>query len=133
MKTLTLLSFLSLLCWVAQPSIAAETIDVSIVQLIANPQQFDGKIVRIIGFARLEFEGDSIYLHREDYEHGITKNGLWMDVPNDMRKRDTEFDQKYILIEGRFNAKFTGHMGMWSGSIEKISRFEVWDHKPDRK
>jgi hypothetical protein len=41
-------------------------VDVSVVQLIANPQLFDGKKVRFVGFLRREFEGDAFYLHRVD-------------------------------------------------------------------
>lgn len=39
--------------------------DVSLVQLIANPGDFHGGLVRVIGFCRLEFEGNALYLHRE--------------------------------------------------------------------
>jgi hypothetical protein len=41
---------------------------------------FDGKLVRVIGFLRLEFEGNVLYLHREDYIHSILGNGVWVDV-----------------------------------------------------
>jgi len=106
--------------------VAAEPLDVSLVQLIASPKGYNGKIVRLIGFVRLEFEGDAIYLHQEDYKHSISKNGLWIDVTEDMEKRKTALDQKYVLIEGTFDAKMTGHFGMWSGSIQKITRCQVW-------
>jgi hypothetical protein len=115
-----------LLCWFAQPLVAAEPLDVSLVQLIANPKDYDGKVVRVIGFMRLEFEGNGIYLHQDDYKHSIYKNGLWIDASVDMQKRKAEVDQKYVLVEGTFNAKITGHMGLWSGSIQKITRCQVW-------
>jgi hypothetical protein len=41
-----------------------------------------------------------------------------------------ELDRKYALIEGIFNAKDHGHFGLWSGSIEKVTRAIVW---PPRK
>ena len=41
--------------------------DVSMVQLIATPEKFDGKFVRVHGFLNLGFEGDSLYLHRETF------------------------------------------------------------------
>jgi hypothetical protein len=126
MKIRTAFILLLLLCWFVQPVIAAEPLDVSLIQLIASPKDYDGKVVRVIGFVRLEFEGNAIYLHQDDYKHGITKNGLWIDVTDDMRKKQAEIDQKYVLIEGTFIAKFTGHMGLWNGSIQKISRCEIW-------
>jgi hypothetical protein len=38
----------------------------------------------------------------------------------------------YVLLEGIFNSKDRGHMGMWSGSLTKIQRAEVWDDKSKR-
>jgi hypothetical protein len=133
MKNRTAFLLLSLLCWFAQPLLAAEPLDVSLVQLIANPKNFHSKVVRVMGFVRLEFEGNAIYLHQDDYKHGIGKNGLWIDVTDDIRKKKADFDQKYVLLEGTFSAKETGHMGLWSGSIQKISRFQVWSEKDGRK
>jgi len=97
--------------------------DVSIVQLIANPNEYHGKFVRVIGFASVEFEGNAVYLHRDDYEYDITKNGLWIDV--DFRKQK-KFDQRYVLIEGTFNAERKGHHRLFSGAILDIKRIEVW-------
>lgn len=105
---------------------AEQPVTVSLVQLIANPEDYDSKFVRVIGFVRLEFEGDAIYLHRDDYMHGLTQNGLWIDVTDDIRSRRAEFDEKYVLIEGTFNAKEKGHLGLWSGTIEKASRWDIW-------
>jgi hypothetical protein len=59
--------------------------------------------------------------------------GLWIDVTDDIRKKKAEFDQKYVLVEATFNAEETGHMGLWSGSIQKISRFQIWSEKGGRK
>lgn len=126
MKTRTALLLLLLSCWFVQSLVAAEPIGVSLIQLIANPKDYDGKVVRVIGFVRLEFEGNSIYLHQDDYKHGITKNGLWIDVTDDIHKKQKDYDQKYVLLEGTFNAKETGHMGLWSGGIQKITRCQVW-------
>jgi len=99
---------------------AAEPTDVSMLQLIVQPEKYHGKFIRVQGFLRLEFEGKALYLHREDYANGLTKNGLWVDMlesPEHMK-----LNMRYVLIEGVFNARDHGHLGLWSGSIEKISR-----------
>lgn len=131
--SLVLFILLALLVGVVHASQGAEPVAVSLVQLIASPKDYDGKFVRVIGFVRLEFEGSAIYLHQEDYLHGLTRNGLWIDVTDDIRKRRAEFDLKYVLVEGTFNAKETGHMGLWSGSIQKITRFQAWSDKGGRR
>jgi len=97
--------------------------DVSIVQLLATPEKFDGKLVRVIGFLCLAFEGDAVYLHREDFDHSLTQNALWVDVPE---KRDESLSRKYVLLEGTFDASDHGHMGLFGGAIHKITRMSAW-------
>lgn len=129
MKTYTAILILSLLYWSSNPLFATTPIDVSLIQLIANPADYDGKVVRVIGFLRLEFEGNAVYLHQDDYTNSISKNGLWIEITNDMRKKKADFDQKYVMLEGTFNAEMKGHLGLWSGSIQDISRVLVWEKK----
>jgi hypothetical protein len=96
------------------------------VQLIANPQKFDGKLIRVIGFLRLEFEGNVLYLHREDYEYAISGDGIWVHVTPEIVKQSKTLNLKYVLLEGVFSSSDRGHMDMWSGSIKKIRRAELW-------
>jgi hypothetical protein len=97
---------------------------VSIVELIANPRPYDGKRVRVTGWVHLEFEGDGIYLHRDDEVWGLTKNGLWVSFAPGTSGRACRGG--YALVEGTFDAGSHGHLGMWSGSIENIDRCIPW-------
>jgi hypothetical protein len=108
-------------------STADDYLPVSLMQLIASPERYDGKVVRIIGFVHLEFEGNAIYLHREDYEHGITANGLWLDRPKCLtRVGGKPFTSGYALVEGVFKAQERGHMELFSGTISYIVRCQRW-------
>lgn len=99
--------------------------DVSIIQLIANPQAWDGKKVRVEGFLRIEFEGDAVYLHREDFDFNIMRNALSIDLPKDMtEKQRRAVDLKYILCEGTFVAGNHGHMGLFSGELTQVQRIQ---------
>jgi hypothetical protein len=55
---------------------------VSAMQLIANSEEFGGKFVSVIGFLSLSWEGDLLYSHKEDYDHVIQANALWLDRTN---------------------------------------------------
>jgi hypothetical protein len=120
-----LLIFLSAILLVV-PMHAQEPTDVTLVRLIADPDKFDGKLIRVIGFLRIEFEGDVLYLHREDYENAILGNGIWVDVTPGMGRQKPLLNMNYVLLEGVFASKDHGHMGMWSGAIKSIRRAEVW-------
>jgi hypothetical protein len=108
------------------PIQAQQPTDVTLIQLIANPEKFDGKLIRVIGFLRLEFEGDVLYLHREDYENAILGDGFWVDVTPTVTKQSATLNMHYVLLEGIFSSSDRGHMGMWSGTIKQIRRAELW-------
>jgi hypothetical protein len=126
LRSCVLILFALVLAGSTPPPSQTEVANVSLIQLIANPSAYDGKTVQIIGYLRLEFEGNAIYLHEEDYKHAINKNGIWVKVSSEMINKKQELDQHYVILEGKFNAKMSGHMDLWSGSIENISRAQVW-------
>ena len=100
----------------------------SLVQLIANPDKYDGHEVRVVGYVRLEFEGNAIYLHREDYEKGLTANALWLDTRScNSRASGKPFTKGYAVVEGTFSSTNHGHMGMFSGAIVRITRCDHYN------
>jgi len=101
---------------------------VSIIQLIANPAQYHGKKVIVSGFLNIEFEGTAIYLHRDDCTFSQYSNGLWCSINE---AKYGKFNRRYVIMEGVFNRDMRGHMGLWSGSIEKIDR--VWEPHVSRQ
>ena len=96
---------------------------VSLASLLVRPEDYDGKRVQVMGFAHFEFESNGLYLHRDDAEHGIDLNGLWMDPP--YSPGDSLRDH-YVMVEGTFDAQNKGHLGMWSGAIVKVTRAVRW-------
>lgn len=136
MKTSLLYFFAVLFAFVAPVRAAAEPLEVSMIQLIATPDKFHGKFVRVIGYLHLEFEGNGLYLHSEDHLASVSKNGLWFDGTLETRKKPKDFTDQYVLVEGTFDAKSHGHMGMWSGTISNVTRVMPWrriDKKPAPK
>jgi hypothetical protein len=115
------------------PVKADRPVGVSMVQLIANPKKFDGKFVRVIGFLRLEFEGNELYLHREDYENAITGNGISVDTNSEIMKQSETLNMRYVQLEGTFRAGELGELVDGIGTITKISRAEVWQPMPHSK
>ncbi|MBW3655001.1 MAG: hypothetical protein KY444_02775 [Gemmatimonadetes bacterium] len=96
--------------------------DVSIIQLVARPEQFHGRRVRVTGYLWLEFEGNGIYLSESDRTHGVYRNGLWVSFAPGVLDGRQEYSGRYVLVEGTFNAEDRGHMGLWSGAIQQITR-----------
>jgi len=48
----------------------------SIISIIANPERYDGKNVRVHGYLHLEFEDFALYLSKDDADYLRTENSL---------------------------------------------------------
>ena len=104
---------------------------VSLMQLIVNPEMYHGKLVRVIGVSRIEFEGDGIWFTKEHYKHNVYMNALWIESDYNAlgvtRQQLEQFNGQYVLAEGVFNKDNHGHLGMYSGAFEKVTRFQLWE------
>jgi hypothetical protein len=109
-----------------------EPIEVSMVALIANPSAYNNKFVRTRGFLCLEFEGNALYLHEEDYRYGMRKNAVQLFLSKSQREQFKKLSLKHVLIEGTAGAnELQIQQGMYSGSIGNIKRLEAWGPRPD--
>lgn len=97
----------------------------SLIALIASPDRYDGKIVRVIGFPNIEFEGDALYLHKEDYNKSLTKNAVAVSISDKGRLR--RFNQKYVIIEGVFEKIDEVKMAcVWSSYLTNVRSIRSW-------
>ncbi|MCP9768481.1 hypothetical protein EGI22_11205 [Lacihabitans sp. LS3-19] len=104
-----------------------EDYNISLVRLIATPERYHGKKIQIVGYLNLEFEGDAIYLHKEDYEHSLNKNSFSVSFSNKLDRQNINYHNKsYVLIEGTFRMDRRGHMGLKGGEIYDITRIIKW-------
>lgn len=100
---------------------------VSLMALIVTPERFDNRKVRVIGAMRLAFEGDALYLHREDMELHIPTNAVWLSFGPDGPTADQRaLSGGYVGVEGVFSSRFKGHWGRYAGSIKEVARIEKW-------
>jgi len=105
---------------------AAKRHDVSLVHLSANPTEYHGELVRVIGFCRLEFEGNALYPHREDFERGIAKNAVCLSVGWPVPEPRRQLSDGCVLVEGTFDGEARGHRRAFSGELRNISRMGRW-------
>ena len=95
--------------------------------MIATPAKFDHKKIRIDGYLHLEFEGNAIYLHEDDFRAQISENSIWINTPNDMTAdQRNALNNHYVLCTATFTSQRRGHMGMFGGELSDIVRLELW-------
>lgn len=93
---------------------------VSLINLIASPEKFDGKRVSVSGIMCMQYEETVLYLSYDDYDNMVTKNSIWIDVDSE----NTELNKVPVIIEGTYHKVNDGFINMCSGSISDITRIE---------
>lgn len=102
--------------------------EVSMVQLIANPDAFEGKKVAVIGVLNTEFEGDALYLHKEDLTARISLNSVSLVLPPNWTAISSACkNRSYVLLHGVFTAKTKGHAVWRAGSLESLDLCRPWE------
>lgn len=84
---------------------------VSIIELIANPEKFDGKYVSVGGYLALSREYEnSLFLDDNSYLAGMAANSIAVSFDDSttlLRKNAEELDKSYVSIAGLFKAGAT--------------------------
>ena len=91
---------------------------VSMIDLIANGEKYDGKLIQVGGFISLTWEDDALYFSKQDYAVQLTKNAIWLDIDESTEAKLKKYDQHYGYIVGTFSAKGCGHLCLYHGSIK---------------
>lgn len=98
---------------------------VSLIQLIASPDRFDGRLVRVQGFGVIQYEAMGVFHSAEDADYGNTKDGIWLELDTEQVGRYRHASGREIIVEGIFSEGMKGHLSAWSGALTKVRRLEV--------
>jgi hypothetical protein len=94
---------------------------VSLIQLIANPEAFDGKRVVVGGFLVLRDEYEhSLFVDENAHRASLTANSVAADFDGsstEIQARARQLDRRYVVVTGRFKAGATAFSG---GKLEGI-------------
>ncbi|WP_375239928.1 hypothetical protein [Aurantibacter sp.] len=95
---------------------------VSIINLISNPLKYHNKKIILNGYLKFEHEGNAIYLNKEDYLSTNSINAIYIRI-SDTKIIENGFnysDDFSGMIQGVFDKNDKGHLGLFSGSINRI-------------
>lgn len=110
---------------------------VSLVQILASSEKYDGKFLRVEGFLHNKFEDSGLYLSQEDADHLNGRNGIWVSYHSDgsrilkqaaINGKTTPsqelryFDGKRVLLEGYLDSKEKGHRGAFAATLKNVTR-----------
>ncbi len=132
-----LLTGATLLANTAAAKTPEQALDLSLINLVATPERYHGKLVFVTGYIFVGTENLSICPYPVLVS---SKDCVWIDIDSgsSASAADQEgvskklaalekFNGKTASIIARFNKKHHGHFGGWSGALTKI--VDVFDYK----
>lgn len=131
MKKLSIALLASALFWLSPATMAASEVphNVSIVQLIANPAQFDGQLIRVGGYLVYSPQGDKkqgyLYLTKEDAVAVRSANGLSIEIPDSILEFIEKYEDEDVDVTGKFDAKGRGPWGFNAGTVNTITDIKM--------
>ena len=96
----------------------------SALRVVSSPWLYHGRKVTVVGFLRIQFEGDALYPFEESAKYPLTES-IWVDITDDIKLRRDELNLRYVQITGTFNAINHGHGGLFMGTIENIEEISL--------
>jgi len=98
---------------------------VSLVELIANPDRFEGQLILVAGYLGLDPpDGNMIYLHKEDYDHGILFNAVDIELNKEAWVEREKLDLNYVRVVGVFRGRVKAH-ALYS-AITDVQSCTLW-------
>ena len=99
----------------------AQSQHVSLIRLIATPERYHNKPVIVEGYLSLDPRNTALYVSKEFYDLGRLKESIWVNVPVAWwRNREAKLRTGDVLIEGKFDAREAGPLGMFSGGLTDL-------------
>jgi hypothetical protein len=92
---------------------------VSMIELLAHKEGFEGKLVQVSGFLSVRFEDNALYFDENAYLHTFTENALWVDFDDTDRPTFAKYNKHSGYVIGVFRSSgCNGHLCLYGGRIE---------------
>jgi len=99
---------------------------VSLAEVLAYPDKYHGKRVSVTGYYHGEFEGsslavDAVASRQRGYDRSVWRGDISTFADQSVIK---DRNDSWLRIEGVFLRGPGGHLGLWPGEIDRITRIE---------
>lgn len=105
---------------------------VSLIQLVATPERFDGKLVMLQGFVKFDREPKHgvnvfLYLHEEDAKNRLVSNSILVIPSKEMLRDEETLNGKYVHITARFQGvRAAGEQTVGAGILNDVKDCDIW-------
>lgn len=103
----------------------------SLIQLIATPDKFEGASVTVDGFLVMEGHRDLVatvlYLHKDDADNLLGANSVHVIPSEKMRQHEEQIDHMYVVLTGSFHTVRTAN-GSYTMEIRDVQSCTAWSN-----
>jgi hypothetical protein len=126
--TMGLLSLAPRLALAEQDKPPARATTVSLIRLIANPNFFEGRRVRLVGYLAFGFGMDrtvGLHLSETDVRNAILVNSI--EIRADWKRLEPLLES-HVILEGTYNGPpgVDSLMAEYNGHVDQISLLKPW-------
>ncbi len=104
--------------------------EVSMVQLLARPELFDGKSIEVVGVGNYEFESDRLFLCREHFKFFLVQNSIALEANlkkiGKTGKQLKEMNGKYVIVKGVFKMDARAHFSGTNPALLNVTRWDLY-------
>ena len=115
----------------------ARMIEIGISELLANPVQYDGKQVAVVGWFVNQHEHCAIYNSQLNPRASISRFGIWVVNPETQggRAAVTALSRHWVRVVGRFDNRRKsgcGHFNGWPAQIRGLKELKEAEPPHDK-
>lgn len=125
-----LLPILSCAAHAEETLYSSTELEVSFFQIIANPDEYEGREIIVMGFALLNAERPSLYPTRDSYEYFDYPSGIYLLGVRDIDQRHCEL--RFCFVTGIFSRTLNEKRGIFFGYLS-VTDLEVALSSEDRE
>lgn len=110
-----------------------EWTNVSLIELLINPDRYHGQLIGVDGFVTLRFEHLALTFSQELSYHYSSRNSIWLYFDRDfLTEADWKrFNHRFVYIIGLFDKNSHGHLGAYPGTIKMIREIRTESRMED--
>jgi hypothetical protein len=115
------------------PSSRDADLTLSLVGLLSAPRTYHRRTVAVVGYLHLEHDGNLLYLRKEDFDHRLHTNAVWIEIPDTPELRfdlTARFSGRYVMVKGTYDATRADVSDLPSGTLTQITHIMAWDAGP---
>ncbi len=132
-QVLRALAVLAATSLVAATALAEGAGLISLVRLVAVPEQYDGQLVQTMGVITFEPRLTMLYISPSDAKHAVMPNGIVVEFTGGEIDLDyaRQFDGQFVFVRGGFRSTKDEYRNLPAGiisSIEEIYGEENWNY-----